>query len=167
MEIPRRHGDHPLTRARSTVTARAGLVVLLVVVLLVPGAGLGAKASVPVRSGTIVGPNPTMVFLGPPSCQGTPNCTAWLASGCDPRLAGQDPGLHASIVDVSELAGSRRRLEGADGWLSGVTQFWSSTCGQLTFVQWGPQPGVVVIPVNAHWMTIAAGAMPLYQWKLW
>src|SRR5687767_8808274 len=65
-------------------------------------------AAAPVRSGTILsgtGETPANPWVrGLEGCVGAPACSTWLQSGCAPALAGANPTLHASIVDVTDLA---------------------------------------------------------------
>src|SRR5688500_13131207 len=91
---------------------RTGLVIALVALVTVGLPGLARSASLapspPLRSGRIVGGPDT---TGSAPCGLAPDCVAWLQSGCNPALAGRDPALHTSIVDVSDLAdGTTRRV---------------------------------------------------------
>jgi len=132
----------------------------------------------PVRSGTVLNP---ANYTGPSSCGMAPDCRAWLASGCDARLAGANPAGTASIVDVRALAGSQRRVEaaGARGrWMSGAHyEFWSSDCRRVGYLlvdhgirecwpsstsQWRCD---VTIPRTASWMTVPGQTGP-YHWEL-
>ena len=86
----------------------------------------------PLRQGTIVGGPDTM---GSMPCGIAPDCAAWLQSGCSPALAGVDPALFTSIVDVAALAdGTTLRAFSYSKvalW-SGVTvQFWDGGCAAL------------------------------------
>ena len=110
------------------------LVVLALVAALL-AAPLSARANPPVRSGTIVsgtGETPANPWIrGMEGCVGAPTCSAWLQSGCAPALAGADPALHASIVDVADLADgvtARSLQRQYDIGLSGgplIVQFWT------------------------------------------
>src|SRR5687768_11010259 len=84
---------------------RGGLVITLVTLatMRLPGMALSASPAIspPLRSGTIIGGPDTM---GSAPCGLTAECAAWLQSGCSPALAGRDPALHTSIVDVADLA---------------------------------------------------------------
>ena len=141
-------------------------VAVVIVVLLVQGAPTHAETSQPVRSGTILFGVPV---TGPQSCSYSPDCVAWLASGCDARLTGLDPAVSTSIVDVGDIAGSQRHLvvEGLfHPWLSATNfEFWSSGCQQVgrTYVRGGMN---LTIPRDARWMTAPSSVGP-YHWQLW
>lgn len=100
----------------------------------VAGAG-GAIAGTSTRSGTII----DGVFTTGPAvgCGLQPDCAAWLAAGCSAALAGVDPAWHASIVDVTDRAGTSARFAIARGVgesviLGGVVvQFWTAACTEL------------------------------------
>ena len=93
------------------------------------------RADQPLRSGTILsgmGETPANPWVtGMEGCVGVPTCSAWLQSGCAPALAGADPALQASIVDVADLADgvTVRHIEvQEDAGLNGgarMVQFWS------------------------------------------
>jgi hypothetical protein len=145
-----------------TVTA---LVVGLAIPLAAP-----AGADGPVRSGTVVG-SAVVIFLGPVGCDYTPDCRAWRAAGCDPLLAGRDPAVMASIVDVRDLAGTWRSLAiefpYSSGWLGPIWEFWSADCvqmGQLEEVRSGRQ---FVVPEGAARLTIPSAGVGAYRWAIY
>jgi hypothetical protein len=114
----------------SGMPARSGRLILLagiLAVFAVPAALPSAvRAEEPLRSGTIVsGASETPANPWPQGmegCVGATTCSAWLQSGCAPALAGADPALQASIVDVADLAdGVTTRTLSAVGL---VVQFW-------------------------------------------
>lgn len=146
-----RRVDRPLTRSIAAA-------VVAMAMLALPSA---AHAD-PVRSGTILGGY--TVGLGPMGCIGFPDCAAWLASGCDARLAGREPAVHTSIVDVGDLAGSYRILRRDHPWLANTIEFWSAGCVVI-----GSVPGNtrdLSIPHDARWMTITASLQPVQDWTL-
>ena len=64
------------------------------------------RAAEPVRAGTIIsgtGATGTSPGWGMDGCVGAPTCRAWFVSGCDARLAGQDPAPMTSIVDIEDV----------------------------------------------------------------
>ncbi len=103
-------------------STRRVVLVVLAATVLAGGPQLSsvrAEGADPVRSGTIVGGNGVELGGGEPweqpaaersGCEYAVDCVAWLQSGCNPALAGHDPVMTASIVDVADLAdGSTRR----------------------------------------------------------
>jgi hypothetical protein len=136
-------------------------VIVATVTMSMHAAPAEAQAA-PVRSGLIL-----TAYLGPtaPSpCSLIPDCAAWLASNCDERLAGLDPAVSTSIVDVSDLAGSTR-LFVRHMWLANTSQLWSSDCWSMGHVPW--RDTYISIPPGARWLTIPASAVPYQQWELW
>ena len=155
------------------------LVVLggLLSALAVPGLPAPVRADEPVRSGTIVsgtGSSPANFWVrGMEGCVGAPACSAWLQSGCEPALAGADPALHASIVDVADLAGTEREFDVRGGvginWGRVVLQFWTDGsenpmaalwCEELfaTASRWECAYGCTLpLPAGAKFMTISSG----------
>jgi hypothetical protein len=94
---------------------------------------------VPLRSGTIEGGAGVELAGGQPweqpaaersGCEYAVDCLAWAQSGCSPALAGHDPALTASIVDVRSLA---------DGRTPRVLRMTAPT-----IPPWGLYPGVVI-----------------------
>jgi hypothetical protein len=128
----------------------------------------------PVRSGSILTGTGWLLDGVVGGCQMAPECAAWLNTHCEQALAGQDPALSASIVDVGELADGPRtervfRFGGGDSGLAwgGVQlQFWSSDCVELPRTRWrstdchGDGAGVDCselrfrMPADAQWMTV-------------
>lgn len=152
-----------------------GLVAVLMAALA-PTVQASAK---PLRTGSIVaGVGSSQRAIGWPGeavdgeCQVVPDCLVWLESGCDPDLAGREPAMTASIVDVAELAdGTTPRSITLSGtglhWGEVLVQFWRSTPGNmypwfdcqeiegssyLTGYPRNNQPRP--IPLGATWMTI-------------
>jgi len=139
----------------------------------------------PLRSGRII----SGVLTTSPSwsCRMVPDCAAWLASGCDPTLAGRDPAWLASIVPIGTLAdgATARQLaygpaESVGGVPLGVVpggvtvEFWLGDCspiGRWTRI-WPPSGGLrwgagsVVVPRGAAWMTVTANDKVNLAWRL-
>ncbi|HUQ40527.1 MAG TPA: hypothetical protein VM030_10270 [Acidimicrobiales bacterium] len=146
-----------------------------------------ARAGEPLRSGTIVsgvGESPvTFGVRGMEGCVGAPTCSAWLQSECSPALAGVDPALHASIVDVGALSDGRtlrslkaRTAVAGINWGSVIVQFWTETgvdsggwpypCREIMgsrvtwrspCFRWGFGDSCSFkIPASAKWMTITS-----------
>jgi hypothetical protein len=139
------------------------------------------------RSGTIVGGTGLELAGGQPweqpeaersGCEYAVDCLAWLQSGCNPALAGHDPVLTASIVDVGDLADGTTtrslRLEAPSlppwGLYPGaVVQFWRQDCtgtgaklhslGSDSKCHGSAPAGRVrctfAIPAGARWMTLS------------
>ena len=139
-----------------------------------------ARGDGTLRSGSIVsgtGQSPANFWVrGMEGCVGAPACSAWLQSACRPGLAGKNPAVHASIVDVGRLADgvTERVLDVRPGvglnWGHFVVQFWTGTnlsrfdyCRELVrgqFWSWecGYRTGLCrfTIPKGARWMTITS-----------
>lgn len=157
---------------------RAAVVGCLVAALAAAPAAQSAPQ--PVRSGAIVGGinNVSGGFgAGNWGCADEPDCSTWLASGCDPLVAVVDSGIQTAIVDIRSIAGSKRRLAGATlGILvptvgesstmfldaSMVVEFWSAGCTQLSRTGGNR----FVIPSAAAWMTIVP-PWPAWVWELY
>jgi hypothetical protein len=126
-----------------------------------------ARADGPVRSGTIAG-SAAVVWEGSQGCHQTPDCVAWLAARCNPLLAGYDPAVMTSIVDVRELAGTWRTLT-VDfpwgGWLASFYEFWSADCVWLGRFQSKGNENFHV-PDGAVWMTIPATGIGAFRWAI-
>ena len=173
-----RYLRHPRSESRRGRALRHLLAAGALAMLAVPMASPGpARAAEPVRSGTILsgtGSSPANFWVrGMDGCVGAPACAAWLQTGCEPALAGSDPALHASIVDVAELAGSERRfgIRGGVGinWGRVIVQFWTDGsenpmaalyCEELfaTPSRWSCGYGcIVTIPAGAKFMTVSSG----------
>lgn len=154
------------------------------------------------RSGTIVGgggvefsdhdaraENP----LEHSGCQYAVDCQAWLNSGCNSALAGRDPVLTTSIVDVGNLAGSTRRsltmrAPTVPPWglfPGAVIQFWRQDCTEIPHTKMhnvgektttacrgfplrgGPGRCALRIPAEATWMTLSGYATTVgLSWSL-
>jgi hypothetical protein len=156
------------------------IVSMLVGIVLTAAAARPAEAA-PVRSGTILGGwFPFAVVLAPggtPECSWNVDCLAWMASGCEPALAGRDPGVFASIVDVRDIAGSRKRRsltivpKGAEIMWGGVgVEFWTRACTEIDLDPWIP-PGFTYtasfrIPKAAAWMTVSSVDDTTFSWEL-
>lgn len=150
-------------------TTRLAVVLAAVVVATTPLPSAGA----PVRSGTILSGSGWFLEYSLGGCQSTPECAAWLESGCDTALAGRDPGFMASIVSVRELADgrTRRTFRHTDGepaalrWGgSPVVQFWRSDCSEIVTSRLRTNPcdayeckaTTLRVPRNARWMTVTS-----------
>lgn len=177
------------------------VVVLLVSIgLLVASLGSVAAAPEPLRSGTIEGGNGVVTGGGPPwenpaiqrsGCEYAAECLAWLDSGCNPALAGHDPALTASIVDVGDLADGRTRrtfhtvAPHVPPWglyPGAVIQLWRQDCteipdakrhtiGSSSRCDWNPYPSVrcepFPIPTGTKWMTVSGYATTVHMsWSL-
>lgn len=181
---------------------RLALVVVLVLATaaLLPSAARADRPA-PLRSGTIVGgtglemagrqpwENPAAERSG---CEYAAECLAWLQSSCQPALAGHDPVLTASIVEVGDLADGRTprslRMEAPSippwGLYPGaVIQFWRQDCtevgdGKLHSIgsdSTCEYPAGVTrggrctfhIPTGARWMTLSGYATTVQlSWRL-
>lgn len=155
------------------------LLTCALVAALMAGLAPTVQATSPHRIGTIVdGVGSSQRAIGRPGeavdgeCQMVVDCLAWLESGCDPALAGREPAVMASIVDVADLADGRTprsiTLSGHGlHWGEVLVQFWRSTPGHMypwfdceeiegsSFLTRYPrhnQPRA--IPLGARWMTI-------------
>jgi hypothetical protein len=156
-------------------TTRKLVLVSLVVALLLAATSSSPVGAAPrLRSGTIVsgtGESPANFWVkGMEGCVGAPTCSTWLQSQCSPALAGKNPALHASIVDVADLAGgSRERVfwvqQGVGiNWGRYIIQFWTGT--KLSSYRWcremldarvsGYAYSRFRIPSGARWMTITS-----------
>lgn len=144
------------TRSIATVLIAAALTVALV---------QPADAARPVRSGTVIG-NHSLLLTGPGGCETAPDCLAWLADGCSPRLAGHDPAVTASIVDVRKLAGTRRLLVSGP-WLASVVEFWSARCREVGEIMPRRWTGGFTVPKRARWMTIPGAGVGPNEWALY
>ena len=152
----------------------------------------------PLRSGTITGWGITWVvrpsnravdcqgsewswnlqgLVAPPAAiaVGNPECSAWLKSGCNRALAGRNPAVTASIVDISDLADGTtprvfnwRQLDGGHGGGGVVVQLWRWDCTEINGSKWrsghvaadapwtnaGRFSRTFWIPSSARWMTV-------------
>lgn len=182
-----------------TTTMRIWAAAILAVAVMTASAGRSTAAvqPKPVRSGTITGWGATWVamFNGEArDCQWTewmaganPECAAWLKSGCNSALAGRDPAVTASIVDISRLAdGTTRRVFtwraiGYPGFGIGggvVVQLWRKDCTEIRTSKWrsaewyGPRrwsnrtSTALTIPSSARWMTVTTNDTANLTWTL-
>lgn len=158
-----------------------GLVAAVMVTALAPVPSAAAHGDGPLRSGTIVGGGYLIpMALAPgwvPPCSLTVDCAAWVATDCDPRLTGRDPGVFSSIVDIGEFAGTKRALWRSSSpireWSSyGEVELWSEDCDYLGPASgthrtaFGHNPVRFRVPSGAHWMSVTSGA-PNLHWELW
>lgn len=169
-----------------------GLIVSSAAIWSAESSAAGPK---PLRSGTILGgtglelsggpwANPALKLFG---CQYSLDCLAWLQSGCNPALAGRDPMLTASIVNVGNLADGRTRrsmhmvaprIPPWGLWPGAVIQFWRQNCTQIrqanqpTIGYYTRCDGVARctafrIPTGARWMTVSGDATTVrLSWTL-
>ena len=181
-----------------------GLILVAVtaaVLALGPALSPALAARAALRSGTILGGAGVELAGGDPweqraaersGCTYALDCLAWLRSGCSPALAGHDPVLTASIVDVSDLAdGTTPRLLEMRapsippwGLYPGVViQFWRGDCTTIPgsklhsigedatscdgYVGGGFGSCTFPIPAEAEWMTLSGYAtMVGLSWTL-
>ena len=147
------------------MTYRKLTSVLIVVAMALVSLAPSASARKPLRSGTIVGGY--VILTGPPHCEVTVDCAAWLAADCSPRLVGREPGVFSSIVDVRRFARTKRTLHLSSAWLSGHIEIWSRNCRRIGALQPGNQRRLrLKMPAGARWMSITAGT-PALHWELW
>lgn len=125
----------------------------------------------PVRSGRLVTGSGWLLDATFGGCQTAPDCALWMQNDCDPSLAGRDPGVTASIVDLRGVAGTQRRFEFGPGepwtpvWGGAQVQFWNEDCTELRTMRWRStncdrdDGGICYdtrfrIPASARWMTV-------------
>lgn len=154
----------------------------------------------PVRSGMIEGGTGLELAGGQPwenpaaersGCQYAVDCLTWLQSGCNPALAGRDPALTASIVDVRKLADGRTRrsfqtvapaIPPWGLWPGAVIQLWRQNCTEIhgakrhtigsdSKCDWHPYPSLQCeafrIPTGTRWMTVSGYATTVHlSWTL-
>jgi hypothetical protein len=129
-------------------------VSILIALLVLPATGATAEEN-GVRSGTIVVASLSGLGGGyPRGCELTADCLAWLASRCDPALAGRDPALETSIEDVADLAPADALFEHEPARAYATVQFWQQDCteiGSRTQIESGK--ALLIIPSSARWMT--------------
>lgn len=182
---------------------RRGLIVavaLLATVATPVAVRSSARAEEPLRSGTIAGWGytwPAMFSGQAGDCEwsewnlgaGNPECSAWLASGCDPELAGRDPAVTASIEDVSELADGRTvrqfewwsdvRIASSETEFGGVVvQLWTGDCQEIREGKWRShywdawhqrhklRVASFPLPRHARWMTVTTNDTVNVRWTL-
>ena len=179
--------------------ARSIRVLLAVVVGTLALAGAPVRSNEPVRSGTITGWGytwPAMFSGEARNCQwdewdlegvrgANPECRVWLDSGCDPDLAGREPAVTASIVEISDLADgtTTRTFEwGTDQLVEGddhggvVVQMWTADCREVLEGHWRSVnrswygkhfPGTTFrIPRDVTWMTVTTNDTVKVHWTL-
>jgi hypothetical protein len=176
---------HP-QRGRRTLKR---LLAISAITTVLAGAVADQALAGPVRSGAVLG---GPIDTGPStSCAVAVECAAFLASGCQPALAGHDPAIQTSIVDVEDLAGrsvTRRfvvRPGAARGVEAGlviggfVIEFWKADCEEVdparpifdesrTYFPWYIRTSArFKIPAGAAWMTAAADDNVLIRWELY
>jgi hypothetical protein len=116
-----------------------------------------------------------------------PECAAWLKSRCNPALAGRNPAVTASIVDIRKLADGTtpRRFEwqafSYPGWTVGggvVVQLRRASCTEIVTSKWRSlawyssglevtRPGTTfVLPRGAAWMTVTTNDSANLEWRL-
>lgn len=146
---------------------------VLIALIVVPAHGAAAGGQ-PVRSGNIVTGYQSDHLLGEPgTCWTAPDCVAWLKAGCAPALAGRQPAVMASIVDVADLA------DGVTSWWFdndyGYTEYpgwvgiqlWRRDCTEIKRSR-GSGNQFLTIPARAKWMTVtAAPSLPRLDWPDW
>lgn len=150
----------------------AAMLGITAVTMFAPRATVAAPPQV--RSGTIVG-GTGVIFAGEQpagerwGCEYAAECQAWLQSNCNPALAGHDPVLTASIVDVGALADGRTPRSfrwGAPSLVhpGAVIQFWREDCTEIpnterhTHNPYKNRCGTCEpfpIPGGATWMTVS------------
>lgn len=157
------------------------------------------RASEPLRSGTLTGWGftwPAMFSGEARNCQWdewdlagirgvNPECRTWLDSDCDPRLAGRDPAVTASIQDISELADAAATRvfewsappETDHGGV--VVQLWNADCTEIAGSEWrsvnrggnccswtNDFSTRFEIPSGAAWMTVTTNDTANVRWTL-
>ena len=113
-----------------------------------------------------------------------PECEAWVLSGCDPDLAGREPAVTASIVDVADLAddNATRVFEwrARDGYDYGgvVVQLWTAQCTEIPGSKWRSRnpafySNIVqqhernfLLPPETGWMTVTTNDPVNLEWTL-
>lgn len=167
--------------SRRSVTA--GLARTAVVVLIaVASVPLGVPAQAATRSGTIVGgyyPFAPAFAPGPgPDCMTNVDCLPWVTARCPSEMAGLDPALHTSIVDVRSLARSKRvrtlsvEPVGRPAMFGGVSvQLWGASCNEIFQIGGDTASAIKYfasfrIAKGAVWMTIASVDTPPLRWTL-
>lgn len=181
-----------------TRALRTWLAAILAVAAITTMAPSSAARPEPVRSGTITGWGATWVAMfngDAKDCQwsewiagANPECAAWLESRCNPALAGRNPAVTASIVDVRSIAdGTTRRVfewEAAASYpgfsIGGgvVVQLWRKNCTEIRSSKWrsvlwhGPgdwhtrMRTPMTIPTSAAWMTVTTNDTIKVDWTL-
>ena len=150
---------------------RACIAVIIGLTILMTS--VPAIAEEPVRSGTIIGGYNLATVNPSPRCSTTPDCEQWLDNRCDPELAGRDPALFTSNVDVRRLAGTKRRIEVFDvvppygGGLGSSYEFWTARCTSAGALGEVPRSGKrLIVPRAAKWMTVTSSGLA-YKWLMY
>jgi hypothetical protein len=148
------------------IVRRVMSVSILIALLVLPATGATADED-GVRSGTIVVASLSGLGGGyPRGCELTADCLAWLASRCDPALAGRDPALETSIEDVADLAPAGALFEHEPARAYATVQFWQQDCteiGSRTQIESGK--ALLIIPSSARWMTVTG--YTFNPWATW
>ena len=191
------HRQSPDARGmRSRRAAHLFAVLLGALAAATPAVSPALAGDPPARTGTILSAVYTTGYAGGCYRPGVfPECAAWLASDCDPALAGKNPAVTMSIEDVGELASRPKRVfdmwvpEVAGvpaGWAIGgvAVQFWSAECRHLRSGPsrywpgssgwdaphlWFPDsapPTAVEIPSGAKWITVSGNDNTPIMWSL-
>ena len=175
---PRSAGATVYRMTRTRMLLAAALAIAMITALP------SRAQATPARSGMIVGGlGGSERGIGWPGqavegeCQIAPDCLAWLESGCDPALAGREPAVMASIVDVAGLADGRAprffslSSFGGQGlrWGQVLVQFWrdegthmypwfncSEIAGTRFLTGYDRSPSASVVPADAKWMTVTS-----------
>lgn len=199
MQRRRRHRRDATIRMTKTVRIKAAAAIVAVAALTTAASPSSAAAPKPVRSGTITGWGATWpaMFSGDAwACQSNgwsvganPECAVWLKSGCNPVLAGRNPAVTASIVDIKSLAdGTTPRTFdwravrypgfGAGGGV--VVQLWRNDCTEIVSSRWRSldrphydnsswtsRPSTTFsIPPSTKWMTVTTNDTADLTWTL-
>lgn len=149
-----------------------------------------ARPSGPVRSGTILGGTAATTQLWAPAmlldgCEATPECLAWVRSGCEPALAGRDVAVTSSIENVAGLRGTHRTFQfgqahpgGGLAWGGVEIQFWRRDCTEIRGRGWASwhswydeslswHSAELRIPAAARWMTVTGSQDTVHiRWTL-
>lgn len=146
------------------------MILVATLIALIPMPAQSASAdNQPARSGTIVSGSFSGFGGGyPRGCEMTADCRAWLASGCDPALAGRDPALEASIEDVADLAHPATLwiFEHAPGAAAYATvEFWQQDCTEIGRTRSEGGSVFLGIPASARWMTVTG--YTYNPWAVW
>ncbi|HUR49310.1 MAG TPA: hypothetical protein VMY88_07285 [Acidimicrobiales bacterium] len=163
-----------------------GAVTLAIAALSMFASPSTATAPKPAPSGTIEG-GTGVIFAGEQpagerwGCEYAAECRAWLKSKCKPALAGRDPALTASIVDVGALADGHTRRSfrwraGAKVHPGALIQFWRQNCTEIPDTERHTHNPYInrcgtcepfPIPNGARWMTVSGNWTTVhFTWSL-
>ena len=164
--------------------------VILIAACLAPGSSAVA-AQGRALSGTVITGSAEWPDYGP-LCEKAPDCQAWLQSDCSRVLAGREPALMTSIVDVRALGPGVTRASLGYGsmvpsglpwvvpqWTGVVVEFWDQGCREISDTYWSAslcvaaerddcRSPILAIPTAARWITVGglyAGNPPTW-WTL-